>query len=318
MKIAYGYYQLDSKSSLNACSSSKSRTGALLRVVYEDGRIGYADCHPWPELGDLPIQEQLACLFKGRWTPLLDRAFFFAQIDAAARSKAHHLLQSTPIPESHFFIGDLILCSVDHLLQAVAEGFTHVKLKMGRDLQAEADQLLELFPQLPLKIRIDFNESLNLTQFTHFLDRIAPLKYHIDFIEDPIPFQVDLWEGFQQQGWTLACDRHAATACCQPHAASVLIIKPAIHGPELYLKETSQRKIITTNLGHPIEQVAAAYICSCVDPHCLDTHGLLSHRAYRPTLFSSQLNWRGPQFTRPKGTGCGFNDELAVLPWEEF
>jgi len=316
MSFSYTYYQLDANSPLNACSSLKSRTGALFRVTSEDGNEGYGDCHPWPELGDLPIEEQIARLKSGQPTPLVNRALSFAQLDAAARSKGVHLLERNRSPDCHFLISDLLNCSSVHIQKIIEEGFTHVKVKMGRAL-AEADKLIELFSQSSLKIRLDFNETLNLAQFTQFLDQIASLKHHVDFIEDPLPFQIELWSLFQQQGWTLACDRQVVSAWGQPDAAAVLIIKPALHGPELYLKDTLQRKVVTTNVGHPIEQVAAAYAASVIDPGCLDKHGLLSHRVYHANDFSSQLNWCGPQFTFPYGTGCGFDDKLAALSWQE-
>jgi O-succinylbenzoate synthase len=104
----------------------------------------------------------------------------------------------------------------------------------------------------------------------------------------------------------------------QPNAAAVLIIKPAVHRPELFSKETSQRKVVTANLAHPIEQISAAYAAALIDPTCCDIHGLLSHRAYCPNRFSPQLNWRGPLFTLPTGTGVGFVEELAAFLWEEI
>ena len=41
------------------------REGALLRV-----NDGFADVHPWPTLGDAPLDEQLALLARGELTPL--------------------------------------------------------------------------------------------------------------------------------------------------------------------------------------------------------------------------------------------------------
>ena len=48
---------------------SERRRGALIRVG-----SGFADFHPWPELGDEPLETQLAKLARGETTPLTRRA----------------------------------------------------------------------------------------------------------------------------------------------------------------------------------------------------------------------------------------------------
>ena len=59
-----------------------ARRGALIRV---DG--GFADVHPWPELGDAPLDEQLALLARGETTPLTRASLHWARVDADARAR---------------------------------------------------------------------------------------------------------------------------------------------------------------------------------------------------------------------------------------
>jgi len=60
--VAVSPYELSPIAALGRLSADQPRRGALLRVVFADEVVGYADCHPWPELGDLPLSDQLACL----------------------------------------------------------------------------------------------------------------------------------------------------------------------------------------------------------------------------------------------------------------
>ena len=80
--IEYWRYELIPKRRLSAIAADGPRRGALLRV---DG--GFADVHPWPELGDANLDDQLALLARGETTPLTRASLQFASIDAAARDR---------------------------------------------------------------------------------------------------------------------------------------------------------------------------------------------------------------------------------------
>lgn len=315
MKITYSPYELKSNNSLSVTSSALKRQGALLKVTYSSGIIGYADCHPWPELGDLPLKQQLENLAREKLTPLTSCALEFANLDAEARFNGKKILTCKNIPLSHFLVTYILDWTPQHVQQVIQQGYTHVKLKMGRHLEQEIQSLHSLFFNSPLKLRLDFNEILSLTAFRDFLYRIQKLQDHIDFIEDPFPFHVREWTIFQKDGWSLASDRQAHLACHQPEAARVLIIKPALQAFDEWKKWIHQTCIVTSYLGHPIGQMAAAYVASQVDPSCSFVHGLLSHHVYHPTVFSQHLNWQNPRFIIPPGKGFGFDQELQQLEW---
>jgi o-succinylbenzoate synthase len=79
----YWRYELIPKRRLSTVAIDGPRHGALIRV---DG--GFADIHPWPELGDLPLDQQLALLARDETTPLTQASLEFASIDAAATAGA--------------------------------------------------------------------------------------------------------------------------------------------------------------------------------------------------------------------------------------
>ena len=95
--VDYWKYELKPKRRLSAVAAEGPRHGALIRV--DDG---FADIHPWPELGDAPLDEQLAMLARGETTPLTRASLKFAAIDAAARRDGRGLFEGLTIPPSHW------------------------------------------------------------------------------------------------------------------------------------------------------------------------------------------------------------------------
>jgi len=57
-------YTLVPRRSLSPLAGARPRAGALLRAG-----DGFADIHPWPELGDAPLDEQLARLARSEGGP---------------------------------------------------------------------------------------------------------------------------------------------------------------------------------------------------------------------------------------------------------
>lgn len=315
MNISYALYELELKTPLNAKNAVVKKEGALLRVRDESGFFGYADCHPWPDLGDLPLKKQLQELFQGNSTELTRCSLFYAHLDAQARSKRQTLLKNCSVPSSHFLMHHIDGVTPETIQKIVQRGFTHLKIKVGRDLEREAEILTTHLLTPPMKLRLDFNERLTAAAFRTFLKRIECLKEKIDFIEDPFPYDAGEWTSIQSEGWVLACDRQASRGAGNPDSAKVLIIKPARCPQEEWVKWTDQTRIVTTYLGHPVEQMTAAYVAHQIDPEGMNIHGLLSHHVFSPNPFSQQLNWDGPQYRCPVGTGFGFDEQLEQIHW---
>lgn len=310
MKIFYHDYQLKFR------LHPEERRGALLKIEFEEGSVGFTDCHPWPEVGDLPLNEQINSMKKGNVTRLIECALEKAYEDAIARQKGIQLLKKMKVPSSHY-LGFSVLDWTNNLANKILlEGFTHVKFKVGKKLDQEISQLVKEFCHSDLKVRLDFNNSVSAEEFIWFLQQIEPIKEKVDFIEDPFAFHLDSWSKIQQKGWKLACDREVSKAVGYPEAASYLIIKPALMSKnEIQQKAEGQTKIVTTYVAHPLEQMSAAYTAAQIDSTAQQMHGLLSHRLFATTPFSEKLNWYGPQFEAASGTGWGFDDELAQLSW---
>lgn len=286
MKIHHSHYTLKGR---------LTRHGALLRVEYPDGKIGYTDLHPWPELGDEPLHEQYSKLKKGQLTNLAKRSLYFAKIDADARAKGINLLEGKQIPHSHYLA---------HIGEEIPdEGWTTVKIKVTVD---QIPALLKYIPTIQQKIRIDCNSQTDLD----FIDQVNPFLDRIEFIEDPAPYKQDQWKKcLSNYKVKFAIDR-LNKEILEDLPQCINIYKPAV---ECYMPHPNT--VVTSYLGHPLGQVCAAYEASLLPTKLIA--GLQSHRVYQPNSFSERLNPRGPEFTSPGGLGFGFDDLLEALDWLE-
>ncbi|MBA3722390.1 MAG: hypothetical protein H0W88_08305 [Parachlamydiaceae bacterium] len=315
MRIQYNYYTLES-----CTPPALARMGALLRIEFQDGIIGYADCHPWPELGDKSIQDQLKTLLLRHPSSLMRRSLHFARIDGEARSKKESLFKDVTIPASHYLIPNLLSWSPKGIEGLIEQGITHIKIKMGNSLSQEIGALLKLFPSnTSFKLRLDFNEKLSLNEFHAFIKAIDKLLPAIDFIEDPLPFDPMQWEKIQKSySIDLACDRQCSSGMLWPESAAVLVVKPAVESIELFERVLNEKVIITSYLDHPLGQLSAAYVASKMDPKNKKIHGLLTHYTYQPNNFSIAFNNHGKHLVAPGGTGFGFDEQLNEILWKDL
>ena len=143
-------YRLKSRGFLNSISNRRYFDGALIQI---DG--GYGCIHPWPELGDPTLEKCLADLAGARRWPIVRRAIRCAEYDKVARDFENSLFEEMEVPVSH---ATLAKTDAAEIALAVEAGFTMVKLKTGRDPEAESRFLEEMAGEFPeLKWRLDFN-----------------------------------------------------------------------------------------------------------------------------------------------------------------
>ena len=184
--IWYWPYALKPKRALSALAGDAPRRGALIRAG-----DGFADVHPWPELGDATIDEQLALLARGGTTPLTRRSLWFA---AEWRLG---MFDGLTIPRSHWPGSD------------PPEEFDMAKVKMPGGTLPDR-----------VRLRLDFNG--NAEAFA----RVAPTlpRDRIDFVEDPCPYDAETWTRLRAETrLRLALDRGDAE-----DGVDVLVVKPAV------------------------------------------------------------------------------------------
>ncbi|HLK13854.1 MAG TPA: enolase C-terminal domain-like protein [Fimbriimonadaceae bacterium] len=311
------------------------RKGALLRFTLRDGSVGYADCHPWPELGDVPLGEQLEAWRARRFTAILDQSTLLAFVDAEARRGERSLFTGLNVPPSHLSIPDAASEEPDQLdlklHEAKLKGFTVVKVKATDDPDADWPWLTHiggLCQEFGVRARIDFNARLDFESVVNLVDRLRSgtggLSW-IDWLEDPAPFNDEVWRSIRARtGCRLALDLALRMPDASARrAAEVVVYKSAVNAALDYtflVKNTGLRVCYTSYLDHPVGQAFAAYAAAAniVEAETVETCGLLTHDVYEPNAFSERLRTNGPVLIPPEGTGIGFDDLLENLPWEEL
>lgn len=323
--LSYAPYKLCPQAALNSRVTAAPRCGALLRVEWPDGGIGFADCHPWPELGDLPLQEQFAAYGKGEPTSLLACSLQLARFDALASQQGLSLFAGLEIPKSHWLSPNCELLTQERLDNLLAQGFTHIKLKIGHGCHSQAHTLKELLATprgASLLWRLDANGSFTKKGFEAFMEVLSPYLQYIDFIEDPTLYCSHQWAVWQERyGVALAADRYLSQAWGDPLSAAVLILKPAFvpFSKMVSAIDLPQRCIVTSYLDHPLGQISAAWCAASIRslrPNWHEVCGLLSHHCYSPSDFSALLKALGSRLFPPVGTRAwGFDSLLSELEW---
>jgi len=330
-KIETYSYQLFPKGKLGSKAvNAPFRQGALLRITFSNGKAGYSDCFPWPELGDVPLATQLCFLKEGKLTTLTERSLEFAKIDAEARSEGKSLFKDAVFPQNHFLVTDYRLLDEGRLKALSEDGFSLLKVKVGSQPIQEAEKIKELFPllkELSIQLRLDFNSSLTPEQVEEFLELLGPASLQIDFIEDPTGYHPEVWKSLQEK-WNirLAIDRIDPEQISQldPTSFSVLVVKPAIQDWKKMAsiaKQMGVSLVVTSYLDHPIGQLYATWVAVQLhaDPHIqLEPCGLISQIAYEPNAFSVLLATKKNRLELPLDLGIGFSSVLEGLKWEEL
>ncbi len=284
MNIWVHRYTLTPRRWLGGVAREGAREGALVRVG-----DGFADVHPWPELGDLALDSQLAMLAKGETTPITRASLHLAALDGEARKKGVSLFEGLIIPESHWPGDD------------PPAGFDTVKLKSARHLPPD------------VRIRIDFNAALTPEEFVR-IARTLPVE-RIEFVEDPCPFDRATWRELRvRTGLTLALDTpRGGWNGSDRDAFDVLVHKPAL---DAEFPRFDGEVVVTSYMDHPVGQFGAAFVAATnrVSRRC----GLFTHVLYQEDAFVERVRSDGARLLPPEGTGIGFDDMLAGLPWKRL
>lgn len=329
MKIWYSSYQLVPKTVINSRAKTKFRKGAILRVRFDDGKIGYSDLCPFAEMGDRPIERELKHLLELKPSPIGERSLHFARLDADARSEKRSLFDLRgPRLKSHFLIHDILHFDLVRVAELENAGYTEFKIKMGWDITAETERLDQLCARAShrLRIRLDFNMSLNRDRFVHWFEKHQGwLRPRIEFFEDPFAYDRREWREVSQR-WNipLALDFAPLQTKLDAEGAAVLIVKPAVED-EMQIVESENNKqkklVFTQYLDFSLGQMAAYYSAQKMAPQLGDrllTCGLQQQDVYEAPIFQEAIKNDGPYIIPPDGYGFGFDYLLEKQKWIEL
>lgn len=298
LKLATYPYQLIGLHDFNARSPQSVRHGVLLRIEINPGQFGYADLHPWPELGD----PDLATCLKEK-NALWQRALQLAQMDGEARAQGRNLVSQTL--KSHRLVRD-----AGHWPQGLEDDAVF-KVKVSADLGSETLKLRKIIDQLYgiQKLRLDFNLSLQAKTFSNWLSDNTWLLKYVDFIEDPCQYDAEVWQRWHD---LIAVDRMQVPL---DQVVSVRVVKPVredIESDDHFIRGLIRRIVFTHNMDHPLGQRTARACAQMFyekHPRFLEPGGLESFDGY---------HLRDEALAQPQDqeTGFGLNRYLRELSWQ--
>lgn len=301
------------------------RKGALLKVQWPSGNIGYSDVCPWPEFGDLVIEEQLSALAKGRLSPLLEQSIWLAKKDAALRKQGKNAFVGVAKVKNHYLVKDLSKFADSQMKEVRGAGFTTLKIKVGQSIDDEAKHVIRLLRQNPILVRLDFNAKTDFSQFERFLSHFgASEKPRIEFVEDPLPWDLEAWREASKFA-PLAVDLEYHKIDWEKISTkppfSTLVVKPArldVDKALHWINKFALKMVVTSSLDHPIGNAHALSVATELKkfyPNTLLDCGCLTLRSYKPNEFTARVQTVGPYLKEISGTGIGFDDLLERIEW---
>lgn len=305
MKIWIHRYELKPRE-----NKIKARQGALIKTEWAIGQVGYSDLHPWPEFGEPPLEHHLESLRSLNFSPLVDRSMEFNYQDREFRIVKRNAFLGLIIPRSHRLVFDFDMLEDEHLQKWFKDGFTHVKVKMGRDLLSETQKFINLAHSTPMLWRVDFNGRVSESEFTQWWDELDPsIKPRIDFVEDPL------------KSGELKSDGPWANDWMAQERARIRIVKPAREHVVPVDLNLYERVVFTHSLDHIFGQACSAWAAAKYYmrfPKRLETCGLANSDFFAPDAFTQEWNCEGPRMKPTPGTGFGFDKLLASLQWDRL
>ena len=281
--IKFHKYSINFEKAPNSQTTNGEVEGALIKI-----NAGYACIQPWITLGDNDLEYHLESIASNKPTDIAKAAIKCCFIDGKARSNKVDLFQSLTPPKYHLTFNPDDLFNID---PNSINSFTHLKIKSNENF-VKILEIINKFSQF--KIRLDFNESITPRQLMDFNESLSShTRNKIDFIEDPFPYDPDLWCHYQKQtGLNFALDRGPYNA---NKGFKVRIWKPVI----LSSVETIQPICITHNMDHEFGRRYAAY-CASITNYSIKVHGIGD--------FNHNRN----------GYGLGMDDYLESLSWKDL
>ncbi len=285
----------------------KPRRGALLKVEWALGQHGFSDLHPWPEFGEPDLDVHIQSLAELKFTELVESSLEANYVDRDYRLMKRNAFDAMILPRSHKLVTNILTLTVETLRDLHKKGFSHIKVKMGTDFEAETEAFLNLVKSTQIQWRLDFGGLLSEQQLNEWWGKLdIPTAKQIDFIEDPVA------EGEIKTNGPWANDWY------QQPRASVRIIKVAREGIEDFAQY--DRLVFSHSLDHPLGQAYALWAAARFyqqHPKKVEVCGLAAPDIYELDDFSKAWHCEGPRMKATVGTGFGFDKILESLKWQK-
>lgn len=309
-------------------SKGKVREGALIKIEWIGIGYGYADLHPWEEFGDFSLAKQLESLKLGHKTPLLNQTVHFTKVDAKARAEKVNLTTGIEKIKNNLLISDAKSVNSEFVAEKIAQGFSTFKIKCGRDFPTEVRAIKLLSQYKEAQIRLDFNSSINYEQFENFWAEIEKFTSHIEYLEDPIPFDEMKWHKLRKK-FKIFSDHETKNVMVnvvgnnRPEIDG-FVMKPAKDETEIFIGlclKWGLKATLTSYLDHPVgimHSLVVAKELKLRHPNLFSDFGCMTFSEFRSELhqdFTKSVSTTGPCVMATSGYGIGFDDLLQKQNW---
>lgn len=320
MRIYTHSYELKPFLRPNSRTSLENRRGVLVAVEDQAGTRGYADLHPWPELGDPRLEDILSTKSGNLWQAALANA----QSDLHIWQQNQNLLAEAETLKNHYWCSSPEDKGRESVLQALAqaqsEGYQVAKLKCGKNPSLELKFLEDSLGVFKGQWRLDMNASMSLTEARAFFGSCSQaLKERIEFVEDPCPFSEGGWRELSAT-LPLACDFEGAERSgLQKYPFKFRILKPSRMQPQevqTWMETKEISIVMTTSMGHGLD-ILFSMATILKFPHLKkQTHGLQAFDMYERDFVSRHFIRQGPHILGiSSDAGFEFRSELERLSW---
>jgi len=226
--VSYFCSQKELGTRVNARVEERQRSHLWLRIQRRDGSFGYSCLSPLEKMGDLGelqlLQILRECLKQsalGLSTSEILSSYYSQYPQAGGfevlvksldfnfsfESLLNQFFQSQnelQKIENNFFIGDFRQISELQLQEIIQQGFSRVKIKLGREDLSDFYNWAKGMRHCELALRLDFNAALTSAEYLSFVNwacefffsSIQPLR--LEYVEDPCAFSILQGISFEQ------------------------------------------------------------------------------------------------------------------------
>lgn len=354
-RLAYAPYEVRFKRPLvTARAVYTHRRGWWVAVRDEAGHTGFGEVAPLADFGgespeaaaselsrlsataiDLPGAPGLEALAPALAsagldlgaTPAVHAGVELALLDAIATRAGRSLgqaLSEAPAPAAH--LQRLLSCAspeeaIEQGEQAVSEGFTTLKLKVGADsLAADLARVAALRARFPaIRLRLDANGAWCEAEAIAAIEAFAPCQ--IDLLEQPVS-GAD-FEALRGRGIPIAADEallDAATArrLIAESAVDALVLKPMLLGGLRVARDLARaaarqgiRTIVTSSLDRIVGVAAALHLACSLEQR--EPAGLSTLSLFEAPDADGPLRAQAGSLPRPDGPGLGVQPPEPAL-----
>ena len=250
-----------------------AREGLLVHFQTGNGIEAFGDVPPFPGLSEESIEmaytqldkicrqligQDLAQVGVARHDSVLNQRKTYPSVRFGIESALLDLMaQDKNIAPAHIFsqsphfkikTNGLVAGSLAEILdrarKLVEAGYTHLKIKVGRDdLIQETDVLqnIQAIVGEKIKLRLDANRAWNMQQAIQFAREVSGLN--IDYIEEPLNDPAAIGHYYQETGARIALDEslNEQRIDAPPQGVVAFILKPGIHGALSDLSHIAQQ-----------------------------------------------------------------------------